>query len=82
MKELFLTVAQSGTDETNAVENVLSEAVKESSRVGDFLSEIGDHIMSAVPTILIALLVFIVGFIITRILLRIFTKCMDRSNAD
>lgn len=82
MKELFLTVAQSGTDETNAVENVLSEAVKESSRVGDFLSEIGDHIMSAVPTILIALLVFIVGFVITRILLRIFTKCMDRSNAD
>lgn len=82
MKELFLTAAQSGTDETNAVENVLSEAVKESSRVGDFLSEIGDHIMSAVPTILIALLVFIVGFIITRILLRIFTKCMDRSNAD
>lgn len=82
MKKLFLTVAQSGTDETNAVENVLSEAVKESSRVGDFLSEIGDHIMSAVPTILIALLVFIVGFVITRILLRIFTKCMDRSNAD
>lgn len=82
MKVLFLTAAQSGTDETNAVENVLSEAVKESSRVGDFLSEIGDHIMSAVPTILIALLVFIGGFIITKILLRIFTKCMDRSNAD
>ncbi|MCM1227176.1 MAG: mechanosensitive ion channel family protein [Clostridium sp.] len=78
--------AESETDAANAVEAMIADAVnttaEKTSRLSRMLSDIGDKIREGLPSVIFALAIFIIGIIISRFILRIFTKCIRRTNVD
>ncbi len=50
--------------------------------IGQFFTDLGRGILNAIPTILFAFLVLIVGIILCKLSVKILTKGMERSKAD
>lgn len=71
---------------TNAVERIIANAVsstaEESSKLEKILSGILEQIKKAIPSLVFAIIVFIIGIAISKIIIRIFTKCLERTNVD
>lgn len=74
------------TEVTNAIEGIIANAVsttaKETSRLGKFFSDITDKIKESLPSIIFAVIIFLIGLALSKIILRIFSKCLNRSNVD
>lgn len=74
------------TEVTNAIEGIIANAVnttaKETSRLGKFFSDIADKIKDSLPSIIFAVIIFLIGLALSKIILRIFSKCLNRSNVD
>lgn len=74
------------TEVTNAIEGIIANAVsttaKETSRLGKFLSDIADKIKESLPSLIFAVIIFLIGLVLSKIILRIFSKCLNRSNVD
>lgn len=77
---------ETNTEATNAVEgiiaNAVSSTVKETSRLENMISAIGDQIKKSLPSIIFAVIIFIIGVAVSKLVLRIFTKCLERANVD
>lgn len=74
------------TEAENPIENVIANAVnstaEERTKLENMLSAIGDRIKSSIPTLIFALTVFLAGLAFSKLILRIFTKCLTRTNVD
>lgn len=79
-------LTQTATSPENAVEAMIADAVnttaEKTNRLGRMFSEIGDKVKDGLPSFIFALIIFIIGIIISKLILRIFTKFIRRTNVD
>lgn len=78
--------SQTAAETEKSAEGIIAEAVsttaEETSRLGKMLSGILDKIRESIPSLIFAAIIFIIGLAISKIILRIFTKCLERANVD
>ncbi|MGN1480297.1 mechanosensitive ion channel family protein [Porcipelethomonas sp.] len=71
---------------TDSIEEIISSAMNSSATETDklqiIMSAIGNKLKASIPDLIMAIVVFFAGIVITRIILRIFGKCMSKANAD
>ncbi len=74
------------TESANPVEEIIANAVsstsEETSKLGNMLSKMGEQIKGAIPSVLFAVVIFIIGLAISKLILRIFSRCLKRTNVD
>lgn len=71
------------TTAADAIESIAASTPEEAiSQIGDFFKGLLDGIIAAVPTVLIAILVLIVGMIVCKVALRIMSKGLERAKVD
>ncbi|MGN0621110.1 MAG: mechanosensitive ion channel family protein [Porcipelethomonas sp.] len=79
-------VTEAETEATNIIEDLLANASmntrEEQDRVGEILSEIGNGIKNSIPSLLFAVFIFAAGIVISKLLLKIFTRFMEKTNTD
>ena len=80
--------ATAGTGDTH--ETTLNDAVQELvekpeetlSAVGDFFVNLGKSILGAIPTILLAAIILVLGIILTKFCLKMMTKGLSKTKLD
>ncbi len=74
------------TEVTNAVEGFIENAIdtttEETGKLNKIFNQILEMIKDALPSLLFAIFVFAVGIAISKLIMRIFTKCLSRTNVD
>ncbi|MBE6901268.1 MAG: mechanosensitive ion channel [Ruminococcaceae bacterium] len=81
--EAVTAEATKETTAADAIEDLVASTPEEAiSQIGKFFQGLLDSIISAIPTVLIAILVLIVGMIFCKLALRIMSKGLERSKAD
>ena len=80
------TSTETQTEVTNAIEGIIANAVsttaKETGRLSKLISGIADKIKEALPSLIFAVIIFLIGLALSKIILRIFTICLNRANVD
>ena len=80
------TSTETQTEVTNAIEGIIANAVsttaKETGRLSKLISGIADKIKEALPSLIFAVIIFLIGLALSKIILRIFTRCLNRANVD
>lgn len=80
------SATEAETEVTNAVEAIIADAVsttaKETSKLSRMFSGIAEKLKDSLPSLVFALVIFIVGIAISKLILRIFTKFIRRTNVD
>lgn len=69
-------------EETNVVNAVVSDTIEETKQITSLLSEFQDMVLSALPTIISAILFLIVGMVFIKALLKLLYNILDRSKID
>ncbi|MBQ3566336.1 MAG: mechanosensitive ion channel family protein [Oscillospiraceae bacterium] len=74
------------TTATDSLEAIISSAVNSdeegTDKLGIIASAIGDKFMEILPSLGLAVFVFILGIILSRLILHVFRGCMKKANAD
>ncbi len=74
------------TTVTDSLEVIISSAINSNEdgkdKLSTIMTAIGDKLVDMLPSLGLAIFVFLLGFIITKFVLHIFRKCMRRANAD
>jgi small conductance mechanosensitive channel len=74
------------TESTNVIEDLLANASmstqEEKDRLGEILSSIGNTIKNSIPSLLFALFIFAAGILISKGILKLFTRFMEKTNTD
>lgn len=80
------TSTETQTEVTNAIEGIIANAVsttaKETGRLSKLISGIADKIKEALPSLIFAVIIFLIGLALSKIILRIFTRCLNHANVD
>ena len=80
------TSTETQTEVTNAIEGIIANAVsttaKETGRLSKLISGIADKIKEALPSLIFAVIIFLIGLALSKIILRIFTRCLNRAKVD
>lgn len=87
---LNLIATAASTAEVSTHENTLNEAVQDLvdhpeetvSKMGEFFQNLWNSIVHAVPTIILAVIVLVIGLIVCKLALKVLGKGLDRSRLD
>lgn len=87
LEETAVTEALTEVAETTAPEivseaEVVMDAVASGNVTGDMLKHFGEAIIAYLPTVVIAIVIFLVGKLITKLIMKFVDKCMGRSHID
>lgn len=66
----------------DAVQNLVENPEETISQMGQFMQQIGNAILKVIPTIIFAVVVLIIGVIVTRFLLWLLGKGLDKTKLD
>lgn len=74
------------TEVTNAVEGFIENAIdttaEETGKLNSMFSSILEKISDSIPSLLFAIFVFAISIGISKLIIRIFTKCLSKTNVD
>lgn len=80
------SVSETETEVTSIIEDLLANASmstqEEKDRRGQIFSSLGTTIKNSIPSLLFALFIFAAGIAISKGLLKIFTRFMEKTNTD
>ncbi|MCI8777270.1 MAG: mechanosensitive ion channel [Oscillospiraceae bacterium] len=80
------SVSETETEVTSIIEDLLANASmstqEEKDRLGQIFSSLGTTIKNSIPSLLFALFIFAAGIAISKGLLKIFTRFMEKTNTD
>jgi small conductance mechanosensitive channel len=77
---MFLT--QIETEATKPVENVVSVVKEETQNISNIFNIILEKVQEKIPSILFALVIFIIGFLLSKLLIRVVSGILKKSNID
>lgn len=66
----------------DAVQNLVENPEETISQMGQFMQQIGNAILKVIPTIIFAVVILIIGVIVTRFLLWLLGKGLDKTKLD
>lgn len=78
--QAYMTTAEPTLND--AVHDLAEKPEETLSAIGDFFKGLGRSLLSAVPTIILAIVVLIVGTILTKIVLRLLTKGLKKTKLE
>lgn len=78
--EAYMTTAEPTLND--AVHDLAEKPEEALSAIGDFFKGLGRSLLSAMPTIILAIVVLIVGTIITKLVLRLLTKGLKKTKLE
>ncbi|MDE5917737.1 MAG: mechanosensitive ion channel [Oscillospiraceae bacterium] len=80
------SVSETEAEVTSIIEDLLANASmstqEEKDRIGQIFSSLGTTIKNSIPSLLFALFIFAAGIAISKGLLKIFTRFMEKTNTD
>lgn len=82
ISEVAETVAETTAPEIVSEAEVVMNAVSKGSVTGDMLKKFGESIIAYLPTVIIAVVIFLVGKFITKLIMKFVDRCMGRSHID
>ena len=77
---MFLT--QMETEASKPVENVVSAVKEETENISNIFNIILEKVQEKIPSILFALVIFIIGFLLSKLLIRVVSGILKKSNID
>lgn len=66
----------------DAVNNAVDTAVQETKYVTDIFTKIADYVQGILPTVIYALIIFLIGTFLVKIAVKIVLKFMEKANVD
>ncbi len=77
----FSTAAEAATTETT-LNDAMHQIAEDPSSLGDFFNNLVNGILNAIPTVLFAILVLIIGLLLTKFCLWLISKGLEKSKVD
>jgi small conductance mechanosensitive channel len=65
-----------------AVNEVVDVAVEETQHMADMFTKLGDYITGKIPTVLYAIVVFLIGMALAKTVVKILLRFMEKANVD
>lgn len=75
-------VATNETTLNDAMQELVQNPEQAMTALGDFFSNLLDSLIAAIPTVIFAIVVLILGLILTKFCLWVISKCLERSKTD
>ena len=74
--------AETAEETGGAVNEVVNTAVEETQHMADMFTNIGNYIREKIPTVLYAVVIFLIGIALARTAVKIMLKFMEKANID